>query len=90
MSLELNKRWQTLKKIDFAHTFRLVSVVSLGNHWIIRMVKYCFILEQDANYRTLLKMSIRRAPFGFTLVIVCGKLKHPSAKITLNSYEAIF
>ena len=77
-----------LKKIDFAHTFRLVSLMALGNHWKI-LVKYCFILEQDANYRTLLKISISRAPFSFTLAIVRGKLKRLSGKMSLNSYYAI-
>ena len=59
--------------------------MSLGNHSIVRLVKYCFLLEKNANYRTLLKMSIRRAISGFTLVIVCGKLKHLSPKIVLKS-----
>ena len=44
-----------------------------------RLVKY-------ANFRTPLKMSIRRTIFGFNLVIVYRKLKHLSPKITLNSY----
>ena len=60
--------------------------MSLGNYGIVRLVKYCFILEKYANYRTPLKMSIRPTIFGFNLVIVCGKLKRLSPKITLNSY----
>ena len=55
-----------------------------GELGIVRLVKYCFILEKNANYRTLLKMSIRRMIFGCTLEIVCGKLKRLSLKITLN------
>ena len=34
---------RNLEKIDFAHTFKLESVMSLGNHGIVRLVKYCFI-----------------------------------------------
>ena len=54
----------------------------LGNDGIVRLVKYCVILEKYANYPTPLKMSTRRTNFGFNLVIVCGKLKRRSPKIT--------
>ena len=70
-----------LEIIDFAHIFKSESVMSLGNHGIVCLVKYCFISEKNANYRTSLKMSIRRMIFGFTLVM-CGKLKLLSPKIT--------
>ena len=53
---------------------------------MVRLVKYRYILEKYVNYRTLLKMSIRPTIFGFNLVIVYGKLKRLSPKITLNSY----
>ena len=66
--------------MDFAHTLQLVSVMSVGNHGIVRLAKYCVILEKNANYRTPLKMQIRRTIVGFTLVIVCGKLKRLSPK----------
>jgi len=66
-----DKHW----KIDFAHTFKLESITPLGNHGIVRLVKYCFSLDKNANFRTPLKMSIRRAIFGFTSVIMCVKLK---------------
>ena len=46
--------------------------MSLRNHGIVRLVKYCFNLQKNANYRTSMKMSIRRVIFGFDLVIVCG------------------
>ena len=71
--------------IDFTHTFNLESAMSLGNYGMVHLVKYCFILEKNANYRTPLKRSIRRAIFGFTLVIGCGKLKRLSPKITFCS-----
>ena len=63
-----------------------ISEMFLANHGIVRLVKYCFILEKYANYRTPRKMSIRPTIFGFNLVIVRGKLKRLSPKITLNSY----
>ena len=72
-------------KIDFAHTFKLesVTVMSFENHDIGRLAKYnCLILEKNANYRTPLKKSLRWK-IGFTLVIVCGKLKRLLPKITL-------
>jgi len=75
--------------IDFAHTFKIESAMSSWNYGIVRLVKYCFILEKNANYKTPLKMSIRRAIFGFTLVIRCGKLIRLSPKITLNSYQKV-
>ena len=53
----------------------LESVMSLGYYGTFCLVKYCFILEKNANYGTPLKMPTRQAIFGFTLVIVCGKLK---------------
>lgn len=78
-----------LWSIDFAHTFKIESAMSSANYVIVRLVKYCFILEKNANYRTPLKMSIRRAIFGFTLVIGCRKLNRLSPKITLNSYQKV-
>ena len=39
-----------LENIDSAHTFRLESVTSLGNHDVVPLRKYCFILEKNANY----------------------------------------
>ena len=54
-----SKTW----KIDFAHTFKLESVMSLGSHGIVCFVKYCFILEKNTNYRTPLKVSIRPRPY---------------------------
>ena len=33
-------------KIDFVHTFKLESVMSLRNHGISRLVKYWFILQK--------------------------------------------
>ena len=76
-----------LWSIDFAHTFQIEIAMSLWNYGIVRLVKYCFILEKNAKYRTPLKMSIRRAIFGFILVTRCGKLIRLSPKITLNSYQ---
>lgn len=78
-----------LLSIDFAHTFKMESAMSSWNYGIVRLVKYCFTLEKNANCKTPLKMSIRRAIFGFTLVIRCGKLIRLSPKITLNSYQKV-
>lgn len=78
-----------LWSIDFAHTFKIESAMSSWNYGIVRLVKYCFTLEKNANCKTPLKMSIRRAIFGFTLVIRCGKLIRLSPKITLNSYQKV-
>ena len=38
-----------------------IRFISLENHGIFHLVKYCFILQKNANYRTPLKMSIRLA-----------------------------
>ena len=38
-----SKSW----KIDFAHTFKLENVMSVGNHGVVRSVKYCSIMEKN-------------------------------------------
>ena len=60
MSIKIKQVVANLEQIDFAHSFNLGSLTSLGT--IARLVKYFgFILEKNAHYRTPLKMSRRRA-----------------------------
>ena len=89
MSVKIIQNLKSLSNLEKSILLILISwkVLCLcGNHGIVCFVKYCLILEKNANYRTPLKMSIRRAIFGFTFVIECGKLKHLSPKITLLSH----
>lgn len=69
------------RKIDFAHTLKLESVPCFGNHCIVRLVKYCFMLEKYANYLTPRAEKCRRP-----LVVVCAKLKGLSPKTTYSYF----
>ena len=60
MSVKIKRVVANLEQTDVAHTFNLERLTSLGT--IARLVKYFgFILRENANYRTPLKMSRRRA-----------------------------
>ena len=52
---------------------RLIEVSVKRESTVVSLVKYCSIWKKNANYRRPLKMSIRRAIFGFTLVMVGSK-----------------
>ena len=79
MYVKIKQEGANLEEIVFALTFKLESVMSFGNHGIFHLLKYCFYLEKNVNYRTPLKMSLRRAILGFTLGIV-WKIEAPLTK----------
>ena len=73
MSVKIKPNLKSVANLEKSISFILSNEkVSLRNHGIVRLVKYCFILQKNANYRMSMKMSIRRVIFGFDLVIVCG------------------
>ena len=69
MPVKIKQEVVNLENIDSAHTFRLESVTSLGNHDVVPLRKYCFILEKNANYRT--------GDFGLHLSERVWKIKAP-------------
>ena len=72
MPLKIKPNLQSVANLE--ELISRIRFMSLGNHGIFHLVKYCFILQKKCKLPNAAENVDKTGYHGLTLVIVCGNL----------------